>query len=174
MLSALEVTESEISTSQPPNNSASHAANAFIVDRPKKKCATCKRVGHTYYDCWYNPKSEYYKENKKRWPKMVEQLKRMKLFKKNSNGEGPKFEDKGSTNECHYVFITGNENIRLKWFVDSCASRHLTNQRHCIKNFKPVKSDSANLAVQGSSVNFEGIGDTVEVMFRTSPFPFLD
>ena len=50
MVSALEVTESEISTSQPPDNNASNAANAFIADRPKKKCTICKRVGHTYYD----------------------------------------------------------------------------------------------------------------------------
>ena len=90
---------------------------------------------------------------------MVEQLKRMKLFKRNNNCEDYKFEDKGSTNESHYVFITGNENILLKGFVDSCASRHLTNQRHSLKKFKSVKSDSVNSVVQGSSVNIDGIWD---------------
>ena len=51
-----------------------------------------------------NPKSKYYKENKKPWPKMMEQLKQMKLFKRNNNGKDSRFEDKGSTNESHYVF----------------------------------------------------------------------
>ena len=114
MVSVLGVTGSKISTSQPPNNNASNAANAFIADRSKKKCTICNRVDHTYYDCWYNPKSKYYKENKKPSPKMVEQLKRMKLFKRNKNDEDSKFEDKRSTNESHYVFITSNENNRSK------------------------------------------------------------
>ena len=32
------------------------------------------------------------------------------------------------------------DEIRMQWFYDSCASQHITNQKHKLRYYKPPKS----------------------------------
>lgn len=63
--------------------------------------------------------------------------------------------------DCEFAFMTLDDSgIHNLWFLDSCWSRHLTNSREGLFNFKALaKAENVNGAAEGAAVSVVGIGD---------------
>ena len=160
MVAALELTECEL---QSQKRSDSCAEQAFYSGASRReKCIMCQRSGHNQTNCWLNPKSKKFRPKYRPTGKIKEQLKKLNLTTEGStprnHNSDPKNADR-KDGEMHYAFVASGGAFREKWFLDSCASRHLTNQKRFLKNCNPIQNESVNSAIEGSTVNIEGIGD---------------
>lgn len=83
-------------------------------------------------------------------PKIESNLKKRKLV-----------DTGGRSEECEFAFMTLRDgSIIRRWFMDSCASRHLTNQREKMFDYRPLKDvEFVNAANEGSAVKVVGIGN---------------
>lgn len=112
--------------------------------------------------CFYNPKSCNYKSHLKAADKIMKNLKRRNLVSDgNSNGNASGNASNDQAYESEFAFMTlNNSEIPKRWFLDSCASRHLTNFRLGLFNYRQLRAvESVNAASEGSAVSVVGIGD---------------
>lgn len=131
------------------SGSGSSSAPAFITaaaPTKKKSCYLCKKP-HYMDRCWYNPKSKQYKQGLKPSDEIVKELKKRNLYT-------------GELDGAHIAFMTYNgSNMKNKWFLDSCASRHLTNQRDSLKDYRKLENTSnIGTAATGTKVSIVGVG----------------
>lgn len=83
----------------------------------------------------------------------MDNLKRRKLLDRTSQ--------KVSGDECDFAFTTVSEGyISRKWFLDSCCSRHLSNQKDKMFDYRELKKkEFVGSAAVGSHVKIVGIGN---------------
>lgn len=115
-------------------------------------CFICMNKGHKMAQCFYNPNSSNYKSTLKPSKMIIQNLKKRNLMR-NEN-------DTGSGDECEFAFLAGQSpEISRRWFLDSCASRHIVNQRELMFNYRSLdKEESVNAAAEGALVRIVGIG----------------
>lgn len=84
----------------------------------------------------------------KRTPKIDENLKKRKLI----DGEG-------GADECEFAFMTmASSGLLSRWFVDSCASRHLTNHRENMFHYRSLSdTEYVKAACERGSIKVVGI-----------------
>ena len=100
-------------------------------------------------DCYYNSKSRKYKPHMKKFSKIEANLRKRNLIDVSNND---KFEFEFKTVSSNY--------IGRRWFLDSCASRHLTNQKDCLVNYRVLSDiESVNAASEGRFVQVIRIGN---------------
>ena len=119
-------------------------------ERSKLRCHICSKEGHKAFDCYFNPKSGQYKPHWIPSPETKERLQRwLNKGRPARNQEG----------EAQFVFMTAEDNIRGKWFLDSCASQHMTNERDVLFNFRDTNTeDSVSTAAEDVGMSIEGYG----------------
>lgn len=119
-------------------------------DRSKLSCHICSKEGHKAFDCYFNPKSRQYKSH---WIPTPETRERLQRWLDNGRPEGNQEE------EAQFAFTSAKGNLRGKWFLDSCASQHMTNDRDALFNFRDANSmDSVSTAAENVGMNIEGYG----------------
>ena len=159
MVSSLDQTEDQCrSKSSRSKTTGSSGGTTFVTSgtgNKKATCWICERSGHRMSDCFFNPKSNKYKSSMQRTPKIIENLKKRKLIEEGSN----KSKTKG--HECEFTFMVHHvDDIKERWFLDSCSSRHLCNERkHFIDYRKLDESEYVNAACEGGNVRVVGIGN---------------
>lgn len=158
MVSSLELTEDEYSKSKVKGNGSS-VSSAFVSIRSdgKKNCSCwiCNKSGHLMSNYWFNPKCKKYKPNLKRTSEIIENLKKRKLIDGNTSSN-----DTVARNECEFNFMVQYESkIRDRWFLDSCASRHLCNNLNNFVEYNPLGSnESVKAACKGANIEVIGFG----------------
>lgn len=73
--------------------------------------------------------------------------------------EAPSEED--NKHECEFAFRTFvSEHISRKWFLGSCASCHLTNQKDTMSDYRALNAkDFVGSATEGAAVKVAGAGN---------------
>lgn len=154
MVSSLEQTEDELGNTTSGRRSESTSGSSFIADERehgnKSCCWICEKSGHRMSNCFYNPRSNNYKPSFKPSIKIVANLKKRKIWQADIKKD-----------ECEFSFMTlGQHSIMGRWFIDSCASRHLTNQRDNMFDYRTLDdAEFVNAACEGGSVKIVGIGN---------------
>lgn len=98
----------------------------------KPKCFVCAKPGHKMSDCFYKPKSNKYKSHLQLSTQVTENQKKKGLVYES-------FCQDGNKHECESAFMTFvSKDISRKWFSDSCASHHLTNQKNMIFHYREL------------------------------------
>lgn len=154
MVSSLEHTEDELAASG-RKGSGSSIGSAFITGGQRGNrsgCWVCGKSGHRMGNCFFNPKSRNYKPSYKRTPEIESNLRKRKLLNSHTEKRGE---------ECEFAFMTlPANNILRRWFLDSCSSRHLCNQRDHMFDYRALsKAEYVSAACEGGQVRVVGIGN---------------
>lgn len=156
MVSSLEMTENELESSGIANKGSSSSGSSFMTESRNNassmKCWICERKGHKMTDCFYNPTSSKFKSSMRPSKKIQENLRRKNLTRRH---------DGNVRDECDFVFMAERSHeIADKWFLDSCCSRHLTNSRDGMIDYKALRnSEQMRCASDKGSVQVVGVGN---------------
>lgn len=158
MVSSLEQTEDQYSKTKCKQASNTNSGSSFAAVQSSTRkfaCFICGKEGHRMRECFYNPKSKSYKPSLKRTPQITENLKKRKLTRIDAGSNS-----KSDGYECQFTFMVQRaEDIHHRWFLDSCASRHLCNSREDFIEYKSLaKNEEVSAACEGASVQVIGIG----------------
>jgi len=85
-----------------------------------RKCHICDKPGHIARECFFNPDSASHKRIE-RWKQ------------RNKSGAS-------SSGKANFAFKGTEDEMDNKWFPDSCASQHITNQKHLMYEYHPVET----------------------------------
>ena len=157
MVSSLEMMEDELKSIGRRTYGSSSNGSSFITNgcphRNKIRCHICDKVGHKMYNCFYNPRSKKYKAGWKRTPLIEAKLKQHGLLKSATPANG--------RDDCKFAFMANRSNsIKQKWFLDSCCSRRITNNRESMVNYRSLdKIETVNAASEGDGARIIGVGD---------------
>ena len=127
-------------------------------------CYSCNKQGHFSKDCWHNPVSARYRSvlpskrqgtqiNDSRPSKSRTRLTRGKASKTTAKQE----DSEDSEREVANLTKVAEQRGVGKWYIDSCCSRHLTNDRSILESIKSqhILFDTAN---QGGSMEATEVG----------------
>lgn len=165
MVARLEARQDEINRSDGKKGGAGSRhrskGSAFVAHDSRKKgnksCHLCTKQGHFVKDCFYNPQSKNYKPGLKPPEKVKTKLEQWKN-RKSAEGGG----SGDSASRASFAFMTSrkssNDSMRNKWFLDSCASRHMTNQRDILHNFVDGQDDTVQTASEDTEMAIVGYG----------------
>lgn len=119
-------------------------------------CFICTKKGHKMAQCFYNAKLSSFKSSLTSSKTVIQNLKERDLISNEYNT--------GSGDECGFAFLAGQSpRTSRRWFLDSCALRHISNQREFMVNYRSLdKAESVNAAAEGARVRIVRI-DPVRV-----------
>lgn len=160
MVSSLEQTEDQVMKTSGERNVNIQSGSTFITHKGHSRrdctCYICGKKGHMMKDCFFNPRSRNYKPSMKRTSLVTSNLKKRNLLPHEGGSN-----NRSGGHECEFTFMVHRRNdIRNKWFLDSCASRHLCNVREYFVSYKSLsKGEHVNAACEGATVDVVGVGN---------------
>lgn len=115
-----------------------------------KKCFICAKPGHFARDCYFNTKSQKYRSNLK---PSQETKKRLENWLARTP-DGVERRD-----EAQFAFMKTDGCMSNTWFLDSCATRHMTHQRELLYDYSESTSGASVMtAAKDVDMGVEGRG----------------
>ena len=159
MISSLEQAEEQLCSDTHHKESSDGSVFHTEVKQRETVGYICRRKGHIKRNWYFNPKSKNYKRNYKSTLEIRNNLQKLNLFKDQSR-RFKKINDEAKTGNVALAFMSiGEPEISEKWFLDSCASKHVTDNLNFLSNYQPVESSSyIKSASEESSIEIQGYG----------------